>query len=57
MASLPRTITIQKNPYSLPESSFEVGLSEIAIRKKIGLLAYLLLGLELEGKYLGGRLL
>lgn len=55
-ASLPRTITIQ-NPYSLLNRTFEVGLSEISIREKIGLLAYSPLGFgTLSGKYLGGRL-
>lgn len=55
-ASLPRTITIQ-NPYSLLNRLFEVGLSEIAIREKVGLLAYSPLGFgTLTGKYLGGML-
>ena len=55
-SSLPRTITIQ-NPYSLLNRTFEVGLSEISIREKIGLLAYSPLGFGvLSGKYLGGRL-
>ncbi len=55
-ATLPRTITIQ-NPYSLLNRLFEVGLSEIAIREKIGLLAYSPLGFgALSGKYLGGRM-
>ena len=53
-ASLPRTITIQ-NPYSLLNRLFEVGLSEIAIREKIGLLAYSPLAFgTLTGKYIGG---
>lgn len=52
--SLPRMITIQ-NPYSLLNRLFEVGLSEISIREKIGLLAYSPLGFGvLSGKYLGG---
>ncbi|PKA98015.1 aryl-alcohol dehydrogenase-like predicted oxidoreductase [Flavobacteriaceae bacterium MAR_2009_75] len=52
--SLPRTITIQ-NPYSLLNRLFEVGLSEISIREKVGLLAYSPLGFgTLSGKYLGG---
>jgi len=52
--SLPRMITIQ-NPYSLLNRSFEVGLSEISIREKLGLLAYSPLGFGvLSGKYLGG---
>ena len=52
--SLPRMITIQ-NPYSLLNRLFEVGLSEISIREKLGLLAYSPLGFGvLSGKYLGG---
>ena len=54
-ASLPRTITIQ-NPYSLLNRLFEVGLSEISMREKVGLLAYSPLGFgALSGKYLGDR--
>ncbi|NNC34218.1 MAG: aldo/keto reductase [Croceitalea sp.] len=50
---LPRMLTIQ-NPYSLLNRLFEVGLSEIAIREKMGLLAYSPLGFgALTGKYLG----
>lgn len=53
-ASLPRTITIQ-NPYNLLNRLFEVGMSEIAIREKVGLLAYSPLAFgTLTGKYLGG---
>ncbi len=52
--NLPRMITIQ-NPYSLLNRLFEVGLSEISMRSKIGLLAYSPLGFgTLSGKYLGG---
>jgi len=52
--SLPRMITIQ-NPYNLLNRLFEVGLSEISMRSKIGLLAYSPLGFgTLSGKYLGG---
>ncbi|MCL4139201.1 UNVERIFIED_CONTAM: hypothetical protein GTU68_032947 [Idotea baltica] len=54
-ATLPRTITIQ-NPYNLLNRLFEVGLSEVSIREKIGLLAYSPLGFGvLSGKYLGER--
>ncbi|MFS4445757.1 aldo/keto reductase [Maribacter sp. 2307UL18-2] len=54
-ASLPRMITIQ-NPYNLLNRQFEVGLSEISLREKIGLLAYSPLGFGvLSGKYLGDR--
>ena len=51
---LPRIVSIQ-NPYSFLNRQFEVGLSEIAIREDIGLLAYspLAMGI-LSGKYLGG---
>ena len=53
-SSLPKAITIQ-NPYSLLNRLFEVGLAEIALRSKIGLLAYSPLGFGvLTGKYLGG---
>lgn len=52
--SLPRMITIQ-NPYNLLNRQFEVGLSEISMRSKIGLLAYSPLGFgTLSGKFLGG---
>lgn len=48
----PRIASIQ-NPYSLLNRSFEVGLSEMAIREKVGLLAYSPLGFGvLSGKYL-----
>ena len=54
-SELPRMITIQ-NPYSLLNRLFEVGLSEIAMRENIGLLAYSPLGFGvLSGKYLGDR--
>lgn len=51
---LPRMVTVQ-NPYSLLNRTYEVGLSEISMREKIGLLAYspLAFGI-LSGKYLGG---
>ena len=47
----PRVATVQ-NPYSLLNRTFEVGMAEIAIREKCGLLAYspLAFGL-LTGKY------
>ena len=52
---LPRMVTIQ-NPYSLLNRLFEVGLSEISIREKIGLIPYSPLGFGvLSGKYLGGQ--
>jgi aryl-alcohol dehydrogenase-like predicted oxidoreductase len=51
---LPRVVSIQ-NPYNLLNRSFEIGLSEIAIREQVGLLAYspLAFGM-LSGKYCGG---
>jgi len=53
--SLPRTITVQ-NPYCLLNRLFEVGMSEIAMREKLGLLAYSPLGFGvLSGKYLGDK--
>ena len=52
---LPRMATIQ-NAYSLLNRLFEVGLSEISMREKIGLLPYSPLGFGvLSGKYLGGK--
>lgn len=51
----PRIVSIQ-NPYNLLNRAFEVGLAEIAIRERIGLLAYSPLGYGvLSGKYLDGR--
>ena len=48
---LPRVQSIQ-NPYSLLNRSFEVGLAEIAIRDRCGLLPYSVLGFGvLSGKY------
>ena len=54
---LPRMVSIQ-NPYSLLNRTFEVGLAEIAIREKAGLLAYspLAFGL-LSGKYKRGGMM
>ena len=50
--NLPRIMSVQ-NPYSLLNRSFEVGLSEIAIRENCGLLAYSPLAFGvLSGKYL-----
>jgi len=54
--ALPRAITIQ-NPYSLLCREFETGLSEIAMKENIGLLAYSPLGFGvLSGKYLNGKM-
>ncbi|MFT7561940.1 MAG: aryl-alcohol dehydrogenase-like predicted oxidoreductase [Flavobacteriales bacterium] len=50
----PRIASIQ-NPYNLLNRSFDVGLSEIAIREDLPLLAYSPLAFGvLTGKYLGG---
>jgi aryl-alcohol dehydrogenase-like predicted oxidoreductase len=52
--NLPKIVTIQ-NPYSLLNRLFEVGLSEICMREKVGLLAYSPLGFGiLSGKHLHG---
>lgn len=51
---LPRVVSIQ-NPYSLLNRTFEVGLAEVAIRERCGLLAYSPMGFGvLSGKYMGG---
>ena len=52
--NFPRPLSIQ-NPYSLLNRTFEIGLSEVAHRESVGLLAYSPLGFGvLSGKYLGG---
>lgn len=49
---LPRMVTVQ-NPYSLLNRSFEIGMSEVSMREKIGLLAYSPMAFGvLSGKYL-----
>ena len=51
----PRIVSIQ-NPYNLLNRTFEVGLAEMAIRERCGLLAYSPLGFGvLTGKYQRGR--
>jgi aryl-alcohol dehydrogenase-like predicted oxidoreductase len=53
---LPRPVSIQ-NAYNLVNRTFEIGLSEIAHREQVGLLAYSPLGQGyLSGKYEGGAL-
>lgn len=53
-AGRPRIHSIQ-NAYNLVNRIFEIGLAEMAIRDKVGLLAYSPLGGgTLSGKYLGG---
>ena len=50
----PRPQAIQ-NPYNLLNRSFDVGLAEVALRERVGLLAYSPLAMGvLAGKYLGG---
>jgi aryl-alcohol dehydrogenase-like predicted oxidoreductase len=52
MHDMPKMQSIQ-NPYSLLNRTFEIGLAEMAIREKTGLLAYSPLGFGvLSGKYL-----
>ena len=54
--SLPRVVSVQ-NPYSLLNRSYEVGLAEISIREKSGLLAYSPLAFGfLTGKYRNKKL-
>jgi aryl-alcohol dehydrogenase-like predicted oxidoreductase len=53
---LPRPVSIQ-NAYNLVNRAFEMGLSEVAYREQVGLLAYSPLGQGyLTGKYEGGAL-
>ena len=53
-AGLARMASIQ-NPYNLLNRTFEIGLSEVAIREECGLLAYSPLAFGvLSGKYLNG---
>lgn len=53
---LPRIVSVQ-NPYNLLNRSFEVGLAEIAMQEKTGLLAYAPLAAgTLTGKYLDGNI-
>lgn len=50
--SLSRIVSVQ-NPYSLLNRLFEIGMSEIALREQVGLLAYSPLGFGvLSGKYI-----
>jgi len=54
--NLPRMMSIQ-NPYSLLNRVYEIGLSEVSIREKIGCLAYSPLASGyLSGKYRNGSL-
>ena len=52
---LPRVVSIQ-NPYNLLNRTFDIGLSEMSLREKVGLLAYSPLAFGvLTGKYLNGQ--
>ncbi|OIQ20551.1 MAG: aldo/keto reductase [Bacteriovorax sp. MedPE-SWde] len=52
---LSQVVSVQ-NPYSLLNRTYEIGMSEISIREKVGLLAYSPLGFGvLSGKYLDGK--
>ena len=54
--NLPRMMSVQ-NPYSLLNRTYEVGLAEVSIREKTGLLAYSPLACGyLSGKYRNGNL-
>ena len=56
VAGLPRVASIQ-NAYNLLNRTFENGLSEVALREDVGLLAYSPLGAgTLTGKYLNGAI-
>ena len=52
----PRVVSVQ-NPYSLINRTYEVGMAEMSVREKVGLLAYspLAFGM-LSGKYLNGQM-
>lgn len=53
---VPRVVSIQ-NPYSLLNRTFDVGLAEMALQEKVGLLAYSpLAAATLTGKYLDGKI-
>ena len=54
--NLPRMMSVQ-NPYNLLNRTYEVGLAEISIRDKIGLLAYSPLAIwYLSGKYWNNKI-
>ena len=54
--SLPRMMTVQ-NPYNLVNRIYEIGMSEISIREKCGLLVYYPLATgALSGKYRNGQM-
>ena len=54
--NLPRMMSVQ-NPYSLVNRTYEIGMSEISIREKCGLLVYYPLAAgALSGKYMNGNM-
>ncbi|MDB3858330.1 aldo/keto reductase [Pelagibacteraceae bacterium] len=54
--NLPRMMSVQ-NPYSLVNRTYEIGMSEISLREKCGLLVYYPLAAgALSGKYRGGQM-
>ena len=54
--NLPRMMTVQ-NPYNLVNRTYEIGMSEISIREKCGLLVYYPLAAgALSGKYRNGQM-
>tara|TARA_B100000579_G_scaffold405164_1_gene390630 strand:- start:1102 stop:2139 length:1038 start_codon:yes stop_codon:yes gene_type:complete len=54
--NLPRIMSVQ-NPYSLVNRTYEIGMSEISIREKCGLLVYYPLAAgALSGKYRNGKM-
>ncbi len=51
---LPRVVSVQ-NPYNLLNRTYEIGLAEVSLRERVGLLAYSPLAFGvLSGKYLDG---
>ena len=54
--NLPRIVSVQ-NPYNLLNRSYDIGMSEISCREKVGLLAYSPLAIGyLSGKYRNGKI-
>ena len=54
--NLPRMMSVQ-NPYNLVNRTYEIGMSEISIREKCGLLVYYPLAAgALSGKYRNGQM-
>lgn len=54
-AGLPRMVSVQ-NVYSLLNRTYEIGMAEMSVRERCGLLPYSPLGFGvLSGKYLGGK--